>query len=192
VSYSIATANGTAVAGGDYVASSLAGQVIPAGQTTKTFSVTLAGDTMVEPNETFFVNISNVVGANVADGQALGTLLNDDVPSLSIADASMTEGNSGTKLVTFTVTLSAASPSAVSYSIATANGAAIAGGDYVASSLAGQVIPAGQITKTFSVTVMGDTAVEGNETFAVNISNVVGATVADGQALGTIINDDIH
>ena len=190
VSYSIATANGTALAGSDYAASSLSGLTIPAGQTSRTFSVTLNGDTAVESNETFTVNVSNVVGATVADGQAIGTIVNDDTLSLSIADVSVTEGNSGTKLATFTVMLSGTSPNAVSYSIATANGTALSGSDYLASSLAGQIIAAGQTTRTFSVTIMGDAAVETNETFAVNISNVVGAAVADNQAIGTIVNDD--
>jgi hypothetical protein len=190
VSYSIATANLTAASGSDYVASSLSGQTIPAGQTTKAFNVTLNGDTTVESNETFTVNVSNVVGATVADGQALGTIVNDDNVSLSVADVAIVEGNSGSKLAIFTVRLSAASTSAVSYSIVATNGTAIAGSDCVASSLPGQIIPAGQTTRTFSVTIMGDVAVEANETFVVNVSNVVGATVADGQALGTIINDD--
>jgi hypothetical protein len=155
-----------------------------------------------EADETFQVNLSGVTGASVADGQAIGTIRNDDAgggggggdggtPALSIDNVSITEGNSGTKQMVFTVSLSAAASGNVSYNIATSNGTATTGNnDYVASSLTGQVIPAGQTSKTFSVTVNGDTTVESNERVRVNVSGVVGATVADGLGIGTILNDD--
>jgi serine protease len=195
VSYDIATANGSATTtGGDYLASSLSGQVIPAGQLSKTFSVTINGDTTVEADENFVVNVFNVVGATVADGQAIGTIANDDAaagqPALSIDDLTVVEGNSGTSQAVFTVHLSQAAAGNVTYNIATVNGTATAGSDYVASSLAGQVIPAGQLSKTFSVTINGDTVHETSERFRVNVSAVTGATVADSQAIATINNDD--
>src|SRR5204863_1259651 len=96
-------------------------QSIPAGQTTKTFTVTINGDATVEANESFFVNLSNVAGAIVGDAQAVGTILNDDGPTLSIANVAVTEGNSGTKLATFTVRLSHAAAVPVTYTIATGN-----------------------------------------------------------------------
>ena len=190
VTYNIGTAASSATAGVDYVASNLVGQSIAAGVLSKTFVVTLNGDTTVEANETFSVIVSSVVGAAVSDGVAVGTILNDDGPTLSIADVSIAEGNSGTKLATFTVKLSKASASAVTYNIATANGSAAAGTDYVASSLSAQSIAAGVLSKTFVVTLNGDVTVEANETFKVTASSVVGATVFDGVALGTILNDD--
>jgi len=192
VSFDVATADGTASAGSDYVALALAGQSIPAGSASKSFNVTINGDTLVEPNETFTFNVTNPSGATLARGQATGTINNDDVaqPALSINDVSVTEGNSGTKLATFTVSLSAASSSAVSFNIGTADISATAPGDYVALALAGQAIPAGSTSKTFSVTINGDTVVEPDETFAVNLSAPSGATIADGQGIGTIINDD--
>ena len=190
VTYNIATSNDTATAGSDYVASSLVGQSIAAGQTSKTFSVTINGDAAVESNETFFVTLSNPSGATVADGYATGTIINDDGPTLSIGDVSISEGNSGTKTAVFTVQLSAASGSSVTYNITTANGSATAGSDFVASTLSGQTITAGQTSKTFSVTINGDTAVETNETFTVTATSVSGATVVDPVGFGTIINDD--
>ena len=63
----------------DYTAKSLTGQTIPSGSSTYTFDVLVNGDLLVEPDETFFVNVTNVTGANVTDGQGLGTILNDDV-----------------------------------------------------------------------------------------------------------------
>jgi len=192
VSFDIATANGTALAGSDYVAASQTGLSIPAGSTSKSFTVVINGDGVVEPNETFLVNLGNVSGATVAAGQAICTITNDDTyPSLSIGDVSISEGNTGTTLATFTLTLSAVAASPVSYDIATVDGTAVAGSDYIGRSLTGQVIPTGASSATFTVAINGDTAVEANESFQVNVGNVVGAVVADGQAVGTINNDDV-
>ena len=190
VSYNIATANGSATAGSDYLASSLSGQTIPAGQTSKTFVVTQYGDTTVEANETFAVNLSNATGATILDSQATGYIVNDDGPTLSVGDISVNEGNSGTRLMTFTVTLSKPASTAVTYTLATADGTATAGSDYIAIPPTAQSIPAGQTSKNFAVTIKGDTTVEANETFAANLSNATGATIADRQAIGTIRNDD--
>jgi hypothetical protein len=192
VSFDVATANGSATAGSDYVAAAQTGRTIAAGATSASFAVTINGDTAVEPNETFVVNLSNVSGATVADGQATGTISNDDAASvqLSIADVSISEGRKGTKNMVFTVRLSAAAAGAVSYSIATGNLTATAGSDYGAVSLGGQSIPAGSTSKTFSVPVYGDLVKEANETFSVTVSGVSGAATADGYAVGTITNDD--
>lgn len=190
VTYSIATANNSAVAGTDYVARSLSGQTIAAGQTSRTFTVTINGDTARESNESFYVRLSSVAGATVSSAQATAVILNDDGPTLSIGDVSVTEGSSGTKLATFTVRLSRTSGSNVTYSIATRNGSATAGSDYVARSLSGQTIAAGQTSRTFTVTINGDQARESNETFLVSLSSPRGATVLDSQAQGLITNDD--
>ena len=112
------------------------------------------------------------------------------MPMLSISNVTVAEGHSGTKLATFTISLSQASGSAVTFNVATANATATAGSDYVASSLTGQSIAAGMTSKTFNVTINGDTVPEPNETFNVTVSNVAGATVADGTGVGTILNDD--
>jgi serine/threonine-protein kinase len=190
VGFKIWTSNGLATAGSDY-ASASAVLSIPPGSTSANFAVTLYGDTVVEPNENFVVNLSNVTGATVADGLAQGVLVNDDgLPMLSIADASISEGPLGSKNLNFTVRLSAASTSAVGYSIATGNLSAVAGSDYKATSLTGQVIPAGSTSKVFSVPILGDAIVEPNETFSVTVSQVTNASVADGYAVGTILNDD--
>jgi predicted extracellular nuclease len=194
VAFDVATANGTAIAGSDYNALSLAGQTIPAGQTSKTFSVTVLGDTQVEANETFSLNLSNATaGAVIGDGQGIGTINNDDiavVPTLSVSDFTITEGNSGTSTMTFVVSLSQATTTAVGFDVFTSNNTAAAGSDYVAVNLTGQSIAPGQTSKNFSVTINGDTTVEQNESFFFNVSNVSNATVTDGQGIGTIVNDD--
>ncbi|HNP24789.1 MAG TPA: T9SS type A sorting domain-containing protein, partial [Panacibacter sp.] len=79
VTFNIATADNTATtANADYVAKSLTSQTIPAGSLSYNFTVTVNGDITVEPNETFFVNVSSVTGATVSDAQGLGTISNDD------------------------------------------------------------------------------------------------------------------
>ncbi|MBB5766024.1 outer membrane autotransporter protein [Xanthomonas arboricola] len=191
VSFDISTADGTATAGVDYVASSLAGQTIPAGSSSATFTVQVNGDSLSEPDETFFVNVSNVTGATVADAQGLGTIVNDDaVPSLSIDDISVNEGNSGTTTATFTVSLSAASGQTVSVNYATANGTATAGSDYVARS-GTLTFPPGTTAQGVAITVNGDTAVEASETFSVGLSGASNASIARATGTGTILNDDV-
>ncbi|MBK9654841.1 MAG: hypothetical protein IPO66_04950 [Rhodanobacteraceae bacterium] len=114
-------------------------------------------------------------------------------PGLSINDVSVTEGNAGTINAQFSVTLSApAGAGGVTFDIATAdNTATLADNDYVANTLTGQIIAQGSSGPfLFNVTVNGDPTVEPNETFFVNVTNVVGATVIDGQGQGTITNDD--
>lgn len=191
VSFDIATSPGTANPSSDYVEKSTLGLAIPAGQGSATFSVTINGDTVVEPHESFTVNLGNVSGATVADGQAMGRITNDDVASLSIADVSVTEGNSGALTARFVVTLSSPMPIPVSFTIGTSNASATAGSDYVARSQAGRYMDAGRTQQFFDVTVNGDAAVEPDETFNVTLSSVTGATLGDGSAVGTIIGDDL-
>jgi uncharacterized repeat protein (TIGR01451 family) len=193
VTFDIATADGSAVAPGDYTAKSLLAQTIPAGSSTYSFTVLVNGDTTPETNEGFLVNVTNVTGAVVTDGQGVGTIQNDDAaPNLTATDVSLNEGNAGTTTFTFTVNLSAPAPAGgVTFDIATANSLAVAPGDYTAKSLLAQTIPAGSSTYTFDVLVNGDTTPETDETFFVNVTNVTNAIVTDGQGLGTIVNDDI-
>ena len=192
VTFDIATADGTATQPSDYTQKSLTSQTIPAGNSTYSFTVLVNGDTTPETNETFFVNVTNVTGATVADGQGQGTIVNDDAaPNLTINDVTLNEGNAGTTTFTFTVSLSAPAPGGgVTFDIATADGTATQPGDYTQKSLTSQTIPAGSSTYAFDVLVNGDTTPEPNETFFVNVTNVTNAIVTDGQGLGTIANDD--
>src|SRR5205814_6402783 len=98
VTFDIATQDNTATtANNDYAAKSLTSQSIPAGQTAYSFTVTINGDNSIEPDETFFVNVTNVAGATVIDGQGIATIQHDDLPSLSINDVSASEGDAGTR-----------------------------------------------------------------------------------------------
>jgi sugar lactone lactonase YvrE len=190
VTFGIATEPGTALPDSDFTMATTGGFSIPAGQTQATVQVAVAGDTVVEANETFTVNLLDVVGAAVAKGQARATIDNDDLPALSIDDASIGEGDAGQRTISFTVRLSSPTSAPVTVDIGTANGSAVAGSDYVARALPGRVIDAGRDRVQFDVIVNGDAVHEGNETFSVILANAVGASVADGAAIGTIVDDD--
>lgn len=85
VTANFATADNTANAGADYQAAT-GGLTFNPGETTKTVSVTITGDMTNEPDETFFVNVSNPTNATISDAQGAGTILNDDAPVLLIDD----------------------------------------------------------------------------------------------------------
>jgi predicted extracellular nuclease len=149
---------------------------------------------------TFWVRWNDADGTGADDGMAVDdfslTPLGGSgpvTPTLSVNDVSLAEGNSGTTTFTFTVNLSAPAPTGgVTFDIATAdNTATTANGDYTARALTGQTIPAGSSSYTFAVAVLGDTAVEPNETFFVNVTNLIGANAGDMQGQGTIQNDDV-
>lgn len=109
---------------------------------------------------------------------------------LSVLDASITEGNSGTKNLSVTVKLSKSDRTkTISVSYATQNGTATAGSDY--TSVSGTVTFApGSNTRTVSVPISGDTTLEPDETFLLLLSNPVNAVVYDGSATCTITNDE--
>jgi hypothetical protein len=151
-------------------------------------TVAVNGDTNAEPNETFQVTLSQPAGALIADGQGVGTIV-DDEPRISISDVSELEGRSGTTLFAFTVTLSTESDVPVTVNFATANGTARDNSDYEAQSGTITFAP-GETSKTISIVVNGDRRREANETFFVNLTDVVGALLQDSQGKGTILNDD--
>ncbi len=191
VTVNYATADGTALSTSDYVSGNGALSFAP-GETSKTISITINGDTVVESNETFLVTLSGVVGATLADSEGVGTITNDDtppVPSISIADVSVVEGNRNSKRMTFTIVISSASTQSITVRYATANGTATSGSDYSSTSGTAR-ISAGRTSTTINVTIFGDQTVELNETLLVNLSNAVNATIGDNQAVGTIVNDD--
>src|SRR5262249_35426121 len=118
-----------------------------------------------------------------------GTAAGPALPTLSIGDARVTEGDAGTVAAQFTVSLSTGSSQTVTVDYATSNGTALAGSDYVAASGTVTFSP-GSVQRTINVTVNGDTVVEPNESFFVTLSGPTNATLADAQGTGTIENDD--
>ncbi len=189
VTATFATANGSAVAPGDYAAAG--GTVtVPAGSTSATVNVAIVGDPLYEGNEAFTVTLTQPVNATLGVAVATGTILdNESPPVVSVAGASVSEGDTGTTTMTFIVSISAASALTTTVHFQTADGSAVAPGDYTATS--GTVsIPVGATSTTFPVVVVGDTFYEGNETFAVALSNPVNATLGTATATGTIVEDD--
>ena len=291
-----ATTNGTATtANGDYVAAGGTVTFAPS-VATQTITVTINGDTTLEPDETFFMNLSGPVNAGIGDAQGVALVRNDDAPpgaavtiptlnvspgalipftvsngpgntldwvafyaaggddrayqqwqflngtqslpasgrtsaalqftapqtpgtynirffanggytwlatsatitvgtpspTLTINDVSVTEANSGSLNATFTVTISPVNASqTVTVGYATANGTATAAdNDYLAAGGTLTFAPS-VATQTITVPVLGDTAVEVNETFVVNLSNATEAVIGDAQGSGTIVNDDV-
>lgn len=188
VSLSFATSNGTATAGVDYVATSGAVTFAP-GEVEKPVVVIVNGDTVDETQETFFLDISNAQNATVSSSRGTGFILDDDGPTIRINDVSVTEGNTGTKAATFTLTLSGPSVEAIAVRATTTQGTATASTDY---NSVNQVVifQPGTVTRTLDVGIVGDTNLESNETFTVSLSEPFGTTITDGQGLGTILDDD--
>jgi large repetitive protein len=191
VTVGYATANGTATAGSDYQAAS-GTLTIPAGQTSGTITALVNGDRLVEPSEkTFFVNLSNLNYGGIADGQGVGTIV-DDEPRISISDVTRKEGNGKkTTLFTFTVSLSAAYDQAVTMSFRTVDGTATTGDqDYVAKTGTLTFAP-GETTKTITIEVKGDSKKEADETFYLDLfGNSSNSLFTKNRGLGTILNDD--
>ena len=121
----------------------------------------------------------------------MGTIQNDDLPLLSVDDVSVDEGNTETNSFSIVVRLSAPAQEPVTFDIATQDGTAtVAEDDYLPHSLMKQTILAGEQIYRFELTIIGDTNVEANETFFVNVTNVNGAVVQKGRGTVTIPNDD--
>ncbi|MEM1433785.1 MAG: Calx-beta domain-containing protein [Pseudomonadota bacterium] len=189
VTVTYALTDGTATAGSDFQDSS-ATLTFPAGSTAQDVLISLLNDSTDESNETFTLVLSNPQNATIADGRATATIIDDDEPlSLSIADLSVTEGDSGAVAARFTVALSGTSTSPVLVDYATADGSAVAGSDYAAAS--GTLsIAAGQRSGQITVDVLGDILAEGLETFTLRLSNAQGATLQDAEATGQIQDNE--
>jgi len=185
------TANGIAQAGSDYTATSGTLTFAP-GQTQLLVTVLVIGDTVVEDtNETFRLDLTNPTGATLKTGgnTATAVIVNDDsAPVITISDASVAEGDSGTKPIVFTVTLTNASTSTITVQYATQDGTAASNGDYIATS-GTLTFAAGETVKTITVNVVGDLFNEEDETFRVLLSNPTNASIGDAAGIGTILDE---
>lgn len=183
--------NSATTANNDYVAIADTLLTFLPGETSKNIDVTVNGDTNLEPTEQFFFNINTPLGANISDNQGIGTITADDFELNVTNNPTVTEGNAGTTLATFNVTLNPASANTVTVHYATQdNSATTADNDYVAIPDTLLTFTPGQTSKNINVTVNGDTTFETNEQFFFNISFPLGANISDNQGIGTITNDD--
>ncbi len=120
-----------------------------------------------------------------------GTGTTTGMPGVSVADAAKSEGNSGTSTLSFTVSISSAPTGNVSVNWATADDSAMAPSDYITATGTVTFTPAGSLSQTVNVSVLGDTVIEPNERFYVNLSGITGAAqIVDSQAAGWINDDD--
>ncbi len=183
---------GTATSGTDYTAIIGGTLTFTAGTTSRTFDVSVTGDVLDESNETVVVTLSGATNATISTASGTGTITDDDdAPTLSIDSPSVTEGDSGSANLTFTVTLSAASgrQATVDWAEGT-GGTATSGTDYTAITGGTLTFAAGTTSRTFDVSVTGDTLAESNETVVVSLSNAANATISTATGTGTITNDD--
>ena len=169
------------------------------GQTSRTITVQVVGDTNDENNETFLVTLSNPTGVVLGDGTGEATIIDDDsggggggggsAPTVSVTDQTVTEGDTGTTSMTFTVSLSSVATGTVRVDFDTFGGTASEGQDFTSTS--GELVfAAGETSKTVSVPIIGDLVDEDNETFTLLLPRVQGATYADSSGTGTIVDDD--
>jgi chitinase len=185
-----ATSNGTAVAPGDYTA--VSGSLSFAiGETSKPVNVTTVDDAASEGAEALNLTLSNPVGAAIIDGAGVGTINDNDGPppcngiGFSVNDVRVLEGDA----LVFTITKSGTATGSCSVSYATANGTAVSPGDYAAVS---GTLTFGQneTSKTVSTTTVIAGPNESTEIMYLNLSSPTsGATLTDGQGIGTIDNN---
>ena len=193
VTVQYATSNGTAESGTDFTAAS-GTLTFGANETSKTVSVSTTGDSEDEEDETFALTLSSPTNATLGDATATGTIIDDDLPTVSVSDASAPEGGA----VDFTVSLSAANGQSVTVQYATSGGTAESGTDFTAAS-GTLTFGANETSKTVSVPTAaslsptgrtGDLIDEEDETFTLTLSSPTNATLGDATATGTIVDDD--
>lgn len=185
------TMPGTASAGSDYIATSGI-LTITGGDNGAPIAVDVIGDTVDEPDETFTIDLSAPVNASLADAQSLITIVDDDLPlpSVSINDASVIEGTGVGATMIFTLSLSAASAEQIEVDWTSADGSAVAPGDYAAD--AGRLaFTPGELTHTLAFALVGDALPEPDESFVVTLSNPLNADLGDAIGAGTILDDDL-
>jgi hypothetical protein len=200
---SLETQDSTAtVANNDYLANAEKITFAP-GDTTKQVTVLVNGDSAVEANEAFFVNLTASTNGSIGDGQGVGTILNDDATQFlfSISDAKVVEGNSGTSNLVFTVTYAAAPSNSTVGSnplvhYHTSDGTATAAGnDYVpvqdgVVDFGIAASPNGIPSRTITIVVNGDTNKESNEFLYVTLDMPQGGSIGRGPGAGIIVDED--
>ncbi|TCS36271.1 Calx-beta domain-containing protein [Paucimonas lemoignei] len=186
-------ADATSASDFDFIAGTV---TFNAGETSKTIQVPVKGDYIGEANETFRLTLTGPNGVVFTRDTADATITDDEASLRIVAtDASKAEGGDGDVTnLTFTVTRTGNTALA-----ATVDWSA-AGVDIDAADFVGGVIPSGslsfasgELSKTITIAVKGDIAVEGDESFSVNLSNAsIGADIVVGSAIGTIVSDDVE
>jgi predicted outer membrane repeat protein len=185
------TSDGTAQVGDSDYNSASGTITFNPGETSKVISIGVIGDNKAETSETFSVNLLGATNSTITDILGVATIIDDDnQPTISISDVSVSEGNTGTTNANFTISLSNPSSQQVTVNYNTSDGTAQVGdADY--NSATGTIIfAAGETSKVISIGVIGDNNFETDETFSVNLLGATNGTIADNLGVATIINDD--
>ena len=165
--------------------------LFPAGSTAESLSVTVNGDTRLERHEFVQLRLRDPVAAPLADSMAVGTIVNDDFTRVSIHDVSATEGDVGSRALMFHVLLSEPALDSVTVQARTVDGTATtSNGDYIGAEQEIVFAP-GSMAESLTVQVLADSRPEPDENFRVLLSTATGAILADSEAVGVIVNDDL-
>ena len=182
--------DGTATEGTDYDENTNALSFTGTANESKSFTVSTSEDAVLEANETFTVglSVSNAPSGVTATDTGTGTINNDDNATVTINNASATEGDD----ITFTVTLNKAVQGGLTVTPSFTDGTAIEGTDYDENTTALNFTGTANETKTFTVSTDEDAVLEANETFTVglSVSNAPSGVTATDTGTGTINNDD--
>ena len=188
-SVAYATVNGTARQPADYLSKS--GVVKFNGKGSRKISITVLGDAIDEFDETFDVRLSSPQNLIIADGEGVGTILDDDaLPVLSASNSVVPEGNAGESTVaSVDVGLVGLTEKTVHVDYATVDGTATTPDDYAATTGTLTFAP-GQTVQSVQLTIVGDDTVEGDETFSLILSAADQATIGLGLATVTVQDND--
>jgi hypothetical protein len=194
VSVAYSTSDRSATAGVDYTATS-GTLVLAAGEASKTISVPITKRTTPVPERDFFITLSNPSNATISKSTGTGTIRHSAPGTLQVYvdDPTVKEGNTGTTLLAFTVSLSRAADLSVDY--ATADGTGAAGTDYTTTS-GTLTFRNGATIRTILVPIPANTTASANRTLSVNLSNLKDgyvtpeSQIAKSQGTGTIVDDD--
>ncbi len=186
----VATADDTAKQPGDYTSTATDLTFAP-GEDKKDFKVPVKADAIDEDDETFTATLTAPTNATLGTSSGTATIIDDDAaPTLSISDPEVTEGDSGTTPISFTVTRTGATEKTMTVHYATdTTGTATSTTDYTPTNGDLSFAP-GDTSKVIVVQVKGDTTVEPNETFNVVLSAPTNATLSKATGTGTINDND--
>ena len=183
------TASNTAVAGLDFVAQSDVITFTP-GETNKPITITIIGDNLDEYTETFFVNLTDANNATIGDGQGVATIFDNDAPpTISIADATILEGDTLTKTAHVTVSLSAENGKPISVTYQSSLGDNLENSDYVSTS-GSLLFNPGETVKNIPVVINNDTFYEGNETIVLILDNLVNLNSNGNDTYGELVIEE--
>ncbi len=189
VSVDYATADGTAQAGSDYAATS-GTLVFAPGETNGSVVIPVLGDVSKETNEIFYLTLSNPTNVSPSYGRLEARIIDTDpLPTITLTDIAVREGDAGTTDATFTLALAPASGLPASLRLITANNSAVLRVDYAPTNLV-VTFPPGITTATATVKIIGDTLLETNETFYLTVSAQTNAILGSTRGVCTILDDD--